>query len=225
MTFRFGPFSLDSRTRQLLRDGREVALSPKAFQLLLLLVENRSRAMSKEELHQQLWPSTFVLETNLAGLVAEVRRALEDTADKPAFVRTRHRFGYWFIANVSEEEASPASGEPVVKYLLVWDTRQVVLPEGDTIIGRGPDSSVWIDAPGVSRQHARFVVRAGDATVEDLKSKNGTYVGPHRVETPRRLLDGDQIRLGSVVITFRIPQPPGATETSPAPGGATTGRS
>ncbi len=225
MTFRFGPFSLDSRTRQLLRDGREVALSPKAFQLLLLLVENRSRAMSREELHQQLWPSTFVLETNLAGLVAEVRRALEDTADKPTFVRTRHRFGYWFIANVSEEEAPPASGEPVVKYLLVWDTRQVVLPEGNTIVGRGPDSSVWIDAPGVSRQHARFVVREGEATVEDLKSKNGTYVGPHRVEMPRRLVDGDQIRLGSVVITFRIPQPPGATETSPGPAGATTGRS
>jgi DNA-binding response OmpR family regulator len=63
VTFRFGPFSLDSRTRQLLRDGHEVTLSPKAFQLLLLLVENRARAMSRHELHEQLWPSTFVLET------------------------------------------------------------------------------------------------------------------------------------------------------------------
>ena len=235
MTYQFGPFSLDTRTRQLLRDGREVTLSPKAFQLLLLLVQNRSRAMSREELHQQLWPSTFVLETNLAGLVAEVRRALDDTADKPQFVRTRHRFGYWFVADVSEvrlkadttneDEASPNSAEPVVKYLLVWDARQVLLPEGSTIVGRGPDSGVWIDAAGVSRQHARFVVRQGEATVEDLKSKNGTYVGPERVTMPRRLADGDQIRLGSVVITFRVPQPPGATETSPGPGGATTGRS
>jgi len=235
VTYRFGPFSLDTRTRQLLRDGREVTLSPKAFQLLLLLVQNRSRAMSREELHQQLWPSTFVLETNLAGLVAEVRRALDDTADKPQFVRTRHRFGYWFVADVSEvrlkadttneDEASPNSAEPVVKYLLVWDARQVLLPEGTTIVGRGPDSGVWIDAAGVSRQHARFVVRQGEATVEDLKSKNGTYVGPERVTMPRRLADGDQIRLGSVVITFRVPQPPGATETSPGPGGATTGRS
>jgi len=235
VTYQFGPFSLDTRTRQLLRDGREVTLSPKAFQLLLLLVQNRSRAMSREELHQQLWPSTFVLETNLAGLVAEVRRALDDTADKPQFVRTRHRFGYWFVADVSEvrlkadttneDEASPNSAEPVVKYLLVWDARQVLLPEGTTIVGRGPDSGVWIDAAGVSRQHARFVVRQGEATVEDLKSKNGTYVGPERVTMPRRLADGDQIRLGSVVITFRVPQPPGATETSPGPGGATTGRS
>jgi pSer/pThr/pTyr-binding forkhead associated (FHA) protein len=73
---------------------------------------------------------------------------------------------------------------------------------------------VWIDAPGISRQHARFVIRQGEATVEDLNSKNGTYVGPHRVTIPRRLIDGDQIRLGSVVITFRVPQPPGPTVTA-----------
>ena len=215
MTFRFGPFSLDSRTRQLLRDGREVALSPKAFQLLLLLVENRSRAVSREELHQQLWPSTFVLETNLAGLIVEVRRALEDTADKPAFVRTMHRFGYRFIGDVHQDDASTQPGEPVVKFWLLWGTRQVPLAEGDNIIGRGTDASVWIDAPGVSRHHARIAVRGGEATLEDLGSKNGTYVWAECVTISRRLLDGDQIRLGSVVLTFRIPQPPGSTETAP----------
>jgi len=215
VTFRFGPFSLDSRTRQLLRDGREIALSPKAFQLLLSLVENRSRAMSREELHQQLWPSTFVLETNLAGLVAEVRRALEDTADKPTFVRTMHRFGYWFIGDVHQSDASMESGGPAMKSWLVWATRQVALTEGNNIVGRETDASVWIDAPGVSRHHARIVVRQGEATLEDLGSKNGTYVGAQRVTAPRRLVDGDQIRLGSVVVTFRIPQPPGSTETAP----------
>jgi DNA-binding winged helix-turn-helix (wHTH) protein len=215
VTFRFGPFLLDSRTRQLLRDGREVALSPKAFQLLLVLVENRSRAMSREELHQQLWPSTFVLETNLAGLVAEVRRTLEDTADKPTFVRTMHRFGYWFIGDVHQSDASVESGGPAMKPWLVWETRQVALTEGNNIVGRDADASVWIDAPGVSRHHARIVVRQGEATLEDLGSKNGTYVGAQRVTTFRRLVDGDQIRLGSVVVTFRIPQPPGSTETAP----------
>jgi DNA-binding winged helix-turn-helix (wHTH) protein len=215
VTFRFGPFLLDSRTRQLLRDGREVALSPKAFQLLLVLVENRSRAMSREELHQQLWPSTFVLETNLAGLVAEVRRTLEDTADKPTFVRTMHRFGYWFIGDVHQADASVESGGPAMKPWLVWETRQVALTEGNNIVGRDADASVWIDAPGVSRHHARIVVRQGEATLEDLGSKNGTYVGAQRVTTFRRLVDGDQIRLGSVVVTFRIPQPPGSTETAP----------
>src|SRR5439155_3971900 len=133
VTFRFGPFSLDSRTRQLLCDGAEVGLSPKGFQLLLLLVENRSRAISRDELQQQLWPSTFVLETNLAGLVAEVRRAVRDSADHPLFVRTMHRFGYRFIADVDDAEA--ATGEPAMKYWLLWETRQVLLAEGDNIVG------------------------------------------------------------------------------------------
>ena len=214
VTFRFGPFSLDSRTRQLLRDGREATLSPKAFQLLLLLVENRSRAMSRQELHEQLWPSSFVLETNLAGLIAEIRRALEDTAENSTFVRTMHRFGYRFIGDVCEADAPLGSGEPALKYWLVWETKQVPLTEGDNIVGRGADASVWIDAPGVSRHHARIVVRHGAATLEDLGSKNGTYIGGERVTIPRQLADGDQVRLGSVVITFRIPQIPGATETA-----------
>jgi DNA-binding winged helix-turn-helix (wHTH) protein len=206
---------LDSRTRRLLRDGREVHLSPKAFDLLLSLVENRSRAMSRADLQATLWPSTFVLDTNLAGLVAEVRRALGDDADDPQFVRTMHRFGYWFIGSVHEGDAGAEPVKPIVKYWLVWETRQVPLTERDSILGRAPDAAVWIDALGVSRHHARIVLDGRDATIEDLGSKNGTYVGAQRVTAPYRLTDGDQVRLGPVVITFRIPQPPGSTETAP----------
>jgi pSer/pThr/pTyr-binding forkhead associated (FHA) protein len=104
---------------------------------------------------------------------------------------------------------------PATRYWLVWETRQVPLTEGDNILGRAPDAAVWIDALGVSRHHARIIVEGGDATVEDLGSKNGTYVGAERVTAPCRLADGDQIRLGSVVITFRIPPPVGSTETAP----------
>jgi len=215
VTFRFGPFSLDSDARQLLRDGVEISLAPKALQLLLLLVQNRARAMSRDELQQQLWPSTYVLDTNLAGLVAEIRRALQDAADSPRFVRTMHRFGYRFIGDVHEAQAMPAAGAPVQKYWLVWDARQVPLSEGENIVGRGTDAAVWIDAPGVSRHHARIVVRHGEVTLEDLGSKNGTYVKGLRVTAPRRLANGDQVRLGSsVVVTFRVPPAPGATETA-----------
>jgi DNA-binding winged helix-turn-helix (wHTH) protein len=212
--FRFGPYTLDSDARQLLHDGAEVALSPKAFQLLLVLIENRSRAMSKQELQQQLWPSTFVLETNLAGLVAEARRALSDPAEHPVFVRTMHRFGYRFVGDVQATGDAPVSSRPSTKYWLLWETKQVPLTEGDNLVGRGVDASVWIDAPGVSRHHARIVVRQGEAMLEDLGSKNGTYVGDSRVSIPHRLVNGDQIRLGSVVLTFRIPEPPGSTETA-----------
>jgi DNA-binding winged helix-turn-helix (wHTH) protein len=212
--YRFAQFVLDSGARQLLRDGKEIHVSPKAFDLLRSLVENRSRAMERTELHQQLWPDTFVLDTNLASLVAEIRRTLGDSAEDPRFVQTLHRFGYRFIAAV--DDAGPADEEPVtphVRYWLVWETRQIPLGEGANVLGRAPDAGVWIDAPGVSRNHAQITVAGRDATVEDLGSKNGTFVRGERITAPYRLADGDQIRLGSVVITFRIPPLAGSTES------------
>jgi DNA-binding winged helix-turn-helix (wHTH) protein len=216
MKYRFDRFTLDPGTRQLLRDDQEIHLSPKAFDLLRCLIENRSRAISREELQSILWPDTFVLETNLASLVAEIRRGLGDRADDPMFVRTVHRFGYWFIGGVRDTTAKDEPMTSAIKHWLIWEMRQVALAEGENIVGRAPDAAVWIDARGVSRHHARIVVRQGAATVEDLGSKNGTYVGAHRVTGPRPLADGEQIRLGSVVITFRIPHPPGTTETQPS---------
>lgn len=196
-----------------MRDGQEVPLSPKAFQLLSLLVVNRARAVSRQELHQALWPSTFVLDANIASLVAEIRRALDDDAATPRFVRTMHRFGYRFVAQVDEPPMTAVQTPGAAKYWLVWDLRHVPLAEGSHLIGREADASVWIDAPGVSRHHARILIDGGDATLEDLGSKNGTYVAGERVTNPRRLRDGDQIRVGSVVVTFQIPRVSVATET------------
>ena len=85
-----------------LRRRNEVHLSPKAFELLRILIQHRSRALAKAELQDLLWPSTFVGETNLATLVAEIRRTLEDSAQNSHFVRTVHRFGYRFVAEIRE---------------------------------------------------------------------------------------------------------------------------
>jgi len=213
VAYQFEDFTLDTSTRQLLRGASEVHLSPKAFDLLTLLVENRARAMAKGELQEKLWPSTYVLETNLAGLVAEIRRALDDAADNPRYLRTVQRFGYWFIGNVRESPDEGKAVTPRVRYWLIWEQRQIALTEGENILGRAPDAAVWIDAPGVSRHHARIRLEPTGAAVEDLGSKNGTYVRGERVTTSSALTDGDQIRLGSVVITFRVPPPAGSTET------------
>ena len=90
MVYRFGEFRFDQDVRQLFHRQADVHLSPKAFELLMVLLANRSRAVSKNELQQHLWPATFVEETNLAGLIAEVRRALNDSASSPLFIRTVH---------------------------------------------------------------------------------------------------------------------------------------
>jgi hypothetical protein len=155
-----------------------------------------------------------VLETNLASLVAEIRRALDDNAAKPQFVRTIHRFGYRFVGHVDEPAMIPVEPAAAAKYWLVWDLRQVPLADGSNVIGRGKDASIWIDAPGVSRHHARIVIDRGVATIEDLGSKNGTFVAAEPITTPRLLDDGDQIRLGSVVVRFRIPRFSAATDTA-----------
>lgn len=215
MTYRFGDFALHLNTRRLLRQHQEVHLSPKAFDLLQLLVESSSRALAKNELHEKLWPETHVEDTNLASLVAEIRRALGDSAETPAYVRTMHRFGYWFVGAVksSEGEDGDVPDRPRVRYWLVWETRQIPLNVGDNIVGRAPDATVWLDAPGVSRHHAKIRVEGPEVFVEDLGSKNGTYIGGNKVAGRARLADGDQIRLGSIVVTFRIPPPVATTDT------------
>ena len=89
MRARFDAFVLDSASRELLREGRGVAVSPKALDLLILLVDGRPRALTKGELHERLWPDTFVVDANLSNLVAELRAALEDNAREPRFIRYR----------------------------------------------------------------------------------------------------------------------------------------
>jgi DNA-binding winged helix-turn-helix (wHTH) protein len=194
-------------------DGGEIHLSPKAFELLVTLLANRRRAVSKAELQQQLWPATFVEETNLASLVVEIRRALRDTAARPVFVRTIYGYGYRFVGAVTESEGTPSSGRAPATPCLVVDSREVMLMDGANVIGRAPDAAVVIDARGVSRHHARVLIAQGEATLEDLGSKNGTHVNGNRVTTAIRLSDGDEIRLGAIVVTFRIARPLRPTET------------
>ena len=91
--------------------------------------------------------------------------------------------------------------------------RQFPLSAGPTTIGRGSDADIQIDAGGVSRHHARILVAEGRASIEDLGSKNGTVVGGDRIESARWLADGDEIRIGPVVIIFQIAPPTAATET------------
>lgn len=218
MVYRFGDFTLHSAMRQLVSNDEEVHLSPKAFDLLNVLLANRSRAVSKAELQQRLWPTTFVEETNLAGLVAEIRRALRDPAAHPRFVRTVYGFGYRFIGEVSVDETATPSAPDRPKLYLVFERREMMLMDGANVIGRAPDATIQIDSPGVSRYHARVLVSDGAATLEDADSKNGTFLNGKRITAAAALSDGNEILLGSVALTFRIATATSPTATiSPAP--------
>ena len=211
MRFQIGDLTFDPDTRQLLRGGTDVHLSPKAFDLLKILIDHRPRAVSKNELHQHLWPSTFVSEANLASLIAEVREALGDKARQPSFLRTVHRFGYAFSGEAVEERATrerPGSRAgfqgPAGFCWLVKDGKRVPLVPGENILGRDSDGGIRIESPTVSRRHARISVAAGGVSLEDLDSKNGTYLRGQSVTTAVVLKDGDEIRVGAVVLRFRM---------------------
>lgn len=218
MPYQFGEFTLDPDTRQLLLNGVEIHLSPKAFDLLAVLVESRARAVSKAELQQRLWPSTFVEETNIATLIAETRRALRDTAAGPKFLRTVYGFGYQFVGDVAVSTGATRSEESRPTLWLIVERRQFPLMEGINVIGRGDDAAIRIDSPGVSRHHARILVARGEATLEDLGSKNGTDLNGERITARSRISDGDEIRLGAIVLTFRTSSPTSPTETVPGRG-------
>ena len=218
MQCRFGNYTLDQDTRQLMLNRDEVHLSPKAFELLALLVANRARAVPKAELQERVWPSTFVEESNLASLVAEIRRALHDNAEHPRFIRTIYGFGYRFIGEVTADAAETPAAPAGAKLWLMFDRRQVPLLEGVNVIGRAPDAAIQIDSPGISRYHARVLVAHGEATLEDLGSKNGTSLNGTRLTTPQPLGDGNEIRVGAIVLTFRITSQTSPTETIPADG-------
>lgn len=106
MPIDFGDFTLDESRRQLLRAGQAVHLSPKAFQLLSILVHDSPRAVAKGDLQDRLWPGTFVTEGSLATLITELRSALGDDAREPRFIRTLYGFGYSFAAPVREAGAT-----------------------------------------------------------------------------------------------------------------------
>lgn len=203
MRLRLGELVFDSDARQLLRGRDPIHLSPKAFELLKTLIDQRPRVVPKAELQEHLWPDTFVSEANLASLIAEIRDALGDTARQPRFIRTAHRVGYAFSGDAAESagDAPRAAGF----CWLTKDGKRIPLEAGDNLLGRESDVGiVRIESPTVSRRHARISISTGAAVLEDLQSKNGTFLRGVAVTGPMPLADGDEIRIGSVVLRFRM---------------------
>jgi len=196
----FGDCVADFDARELLVAGEPVHVEPRALRLLELLIAARPRALSKQELQEALWPKTYVTGRSLARLAADLRKALDDRKKVPKVIRTVHRFGYAFCAHA---DSLPRATAPESVFKLLWADREIALQEGENILGRERDAAAWIDVYSVSRRHARIVVSGDRATLEDLGSKNGTFLKGEAVTRPVALSDGDRLRIGTVEMTVR----------------------
>ena len=230
MRIQFGPFTLDEARRQLFEGASQIHLPPKAYELLTVLLTERPRAIAKAELHERLWPHTFVSEVNLATVIAELRVALGEHGRHGGFIRTVHGFGYAFEGEALAVDdarlpAATAPTSPVAATLpagertrwLSWGEHDYPVRPGTQVIGRDRTADIRIDVFSVSRVHARLSCSEAHTSIDDPGSKNGTWVRGVRVVAPVNLKDGDEVRLGSVMLVFHDLNAPGRTVTHLSP--------
>jgi DNA-binding winged helix-turn-helix (wHTH) protein len=201
MNYVFQDCVLDTSSRQLTRGGVVVPLEPKMYLLLELLIERRPAVVSNAELDELLWPNVYVARTSLTRLVSEIRAVLGDSPSESRIIRTVYKTGYAFAASVKVLGAPPRRSSGL---FLQWNTQNLLLADGENIIGRGGECSLVVDAETVSRRHAKIAVSNGGASIEDLNSTNGTFVNKSPVDSVTVLKDGDEVSLGTVSMRYRV---------------------
>jgi Tol biopolymer transport system component/DNA-binding winged helix-turn-helix (wHTH) protein len=132
--YEFGPFRIDSVGHQLWRDGEEISLTPKAFKILVLLLEHPGETLLKDELMKAVWPDAFVEENNLADNISILRHALGDDPKSPQYIKTIQRRGYRFVASVNQWRKEEVG--------LVRPEHPVVGPIGEEEMGASQASAI-----------------------------------------------------------------------------------
>lgn len=199
----FGPFEFDRAARRLSKADEAVHLTSKAVDLLSLLSARWPDAVAKKEIHQHLWPDTFVSDVSLTTLIFELRSALGESARKPRFIRTVHGYGYAFQGDSGQDDAAKKE----TPFIIICDGRDIGLVRGENLLGRSRDCRVRLDSARVSRHHARITVDGDTALIEDCGSRNGTWVRGQRTAGRVRLTDGDEIVIAGLTVSFRVLAP------------------
>ncbi|MDX1584990.1 MAG: FHA domain-containing protein [Thermoanaerobaculia bacterium] len=213
MRVRFGEFVFDEERQELCRGAETIHLTPKAMELLAVLIERRPAVATKQELIDHLWPDVIVSPANLKNLVSELRNALDDHDRHGRFIRSVHGRGYAITDDAFEiTESAERRLTPAVT--LSHGANRFLLWPGENLVGRSAECNVSIDSGEISRHHARIVVTLEGVMIEDLQSKNGTFVNGSRIEKTS-IEDGDQLGFGSVSLTPRISARDDTTRTSP----------
>lgn len=204
MRIRFSDAVFDSELRELSRRGKRLPLTPKAFALLEALIQARPHPIAREALSELLWPDTIVEQGNLHNLVSEIRQALGD--DNHQIIRTVHRFGYAFD--------TAGASEVTARFNVTVGREDIPLRQGENSIGRDPRDVIRLNAPEVSRRHARILVDGDRVTLEDLGSKNGTFLGTVRISAPVELRPDDEFTVGTTIMRLRVSSDLPSTKTA-----------
>jgi len=194
-----GAWIVDAESGVLTQGETSVRVRPKVMDLLAALAERPGELWSKAPLIARVWPDVVVSDVSLSVLVVELRKILGDDPKSPRFIETIPRRGYRLIAPVSRIEAVR-----ITHFALASAKDRVLLREGENLIGRDAEAGVRIDSILVSRRHSLIVVTLDSATIEDLDSKNGTYLNGKRLEEAELLSHGDRITLGRLAMSYRF---------------------
>lgn len=216
-SFRFGEFEVDVAAYALRRAGQRIKLERIPMEVLVLLVQKAGILVDRTEIQAALWGATVFVERDAAINTAmrKIRRALGDDAEHPRFVETVVGKGYRFVAALETRDAnvkdSRAAGRAVSSkrhhlpnYLVTRGKRQFVLDREENLLGRDPDATVHIDHPSVSRRHACISIRSARAVLEDLESRNGTFLDGRPIQRPTEIHHGAIIGLGPITLTFVV---------------------
>lgn len=213
---RFADFELDLVAYTLWRGGDRVRLQRIPMELLIRLVQARGALVDRPRIQAALWgPEVFLdQEAAINTAVRKLRKALGDDPDSPRFIETVVGKGYRFVAPVLEivNEAPAAARLMFPKYVVRHAGQEFALTEGDNLVGRDPDAHVFIDHPSVSRRHALIRIGPRQVLIEDLRSRNGTFVDGRRIDARTELQQGSVIGAGPVTLTFHAITVPPSTK-------------
>lgn len=230
--FRFAEFELDVSAYALRRRDASVRLERIPMEVLILLVERAGRLVERSEIQTQLWGPEIFVEHDAAinTAIRKIRFALGDDATRPRFVETVIGKGYKFIAPLEasgpfQSGKAAANGDTEVltgiplqfpRYSVTVGKQEFLLNSAETLVGREPSSGVYVDHPSVSRRHARILIASAGATLEDLGSRNGTFLNGRRLQGAAKIHHNDVIGLGPMTLIFHVAHAPISTQSPSA---------
>lgn len=228
--FRFAEFELDIAAYALRHRDEPVKLERIPMEVLILLVERAGTLVERSEIQTRLWgPEVFVEhDAAINTAIRKIRHALGDDAARPRFVETVVGKGYRFIGSLESVTSLLQPGEPAAdgraehsarerplfpRYSVTAGKQEFLLNSADTVLGREPSAGVYIDHPSVSRRHARISIESQGAMLQDLGSRNGTFLNGRRIDGPAKIRHHDIIGLGPITLVFHVARAPASTQS------------